>query len=134
MWVVEYDDVLSRIAETVRRDTDSRGGVDDRKGISLSGLLNADDGVASHEGRVPIMTTNKPEILDDALIRPGRVNLQVEFAYATEEQARKLFEDVRGRLKRFFYSIHKHMCHVYVSKVGLNICNTPWIRTELCLA
>lgn len=65
---------------------------DDKKGISLSGLLNAIDGVASHEGRVLIMTTNKPETLDDALIRPGRVDLQVAFTNATREQARELFE------------------------------------------
>jgi mitochondrial chaperone BCS1 len=42
-----------------------------RSGISLSGLLNAIDGVASHEGRVLVMTTNHPEQLDAALIRPG---------------------------------------------------------------
>lgn len=65
---------------------------DEKKGISLSGLLNAIDGVASHEGRVLIMTTNKPEALDDALIRPGRVDLQVAFTNATREQARELFE------------------------------------------
>ncbi|KAF3770985.1 hypothetical protein M406DRAFT_248021 [Cryphonectria parasitica EP155] len=65
---------------------------EDKKGISLSGLLNAIDGVASHEGRVLIMTTNKPETLDDALIRPGRVDLQVAFTNATQEQARELFE------------------------------------------
>lgn len=65
---------------------------DDKKGISLSGLLNAIDGVASHEGRVLIMTTNKPETLDDALIRPGRVDLQVAFTNATTEQSRELFE------------------------------------------
>lgn len=65
---------------------------DEKKGISLSGLLNAIDGVASHEGRVLIMTTNKPETLDDALIRPGRVDLQVAFTNATQEQARELFE------------------------------------------
>lgn len=65
---------------------------DDKKGISLSGLLNAIDGVASHEGRVLIMTTNKPETLDDALIRPGRVDLQVAFTNATREQVRELFE------------------------------------------
>ncbi|PSS00794.1 BCS1 N terminal-domain-containing protein [Coniella lustricola] len=65
---------------------------DEKKGISLSGLLNAIDGVASHEGRVLIMTTNKPESLDDALIRPGRVDLQVGFTNATQEQARELFE------------------------------------------
>jgi chaperone BCS1 len=60
--------------------------------ISLSGLLNAIDGVASHEGRVLIMTTNCPEKLDSALIRPGRVDLQVHFTLATREQIRDIFK------------------------------------------
>ncbi|KAK5993935.1 putative mitochondrial chaperone BCS1-B [Cladobotryum mycophilum] len=59
--------------------------------ISLSGLLNAIDGVASHEGRILIMTTNKPESLDEALIRPGRVDVQVCFTNATSTQATELF-------------------------------------------
>lgn len=61
------------------------------RGISLSGLLNAIDGVASHEGRVLFMTTNKPESLDMALIRPGRVDLQVKFTNATKQQIEELF-------------------------------------------
>lgn len=59
--------------------------------ISLSGLLNAIDGVASHEGRILIMTTNKPESLDDALVRPGRVDRQVAFTHASSTQACELF-------------------------------------------
>ncbi|KAK0720035.1 BCS1 N terminal-domain-containing protein [Lasiosphaeris hirsuta] len=73
------------------RELKRQSGPDDKKGISLSGLLNAIDGVASHEGRVLIMTTNKPEALDEALIRPGRVDLQVAFTNATQEQAMELF-------------------------------------------
>ena len=62
------------------------------QGISLSGLLNAIDGVASHEGRVLVMTTNHPEKLDDALIRPGRVDMKVGFTMASHSQIRELFE------------------------------------------
>ncbi|KIM99654.1 hypothetical protein OIDMADRAFT_165810 [Oidiodendron maius Zn] len=65
---------------------------DRKKGISLSGLLNIIDGVASHEGRVLVMTTNRPENLDDALIRPGRVDHQVSFSNANQHQAKELFE------------------------------------------
>ncbi|RSL81089.1 hypothetical protein CEP52_017269 [Fusarium oligoseptatum] len=50
--------------------------------ISLSALLNAIDGVASHEGRVLIVTTNKPEDLDEAL---------VAFKLASRKQATELF-------------------------------------------
>jgi chaperone BCS1 len=49
-------------------------------------------GVASHEGRVLVMTTNHPEQLDDALIRPGRVDHQVAFTHATQTQIKELFE------------------------------------------
>lgn len=79
---------VSELARELRKQSDSGG---EKKGISLSGLLNAIDGVASHEGRVLIMTTNKPESLDDALIRPGRVDLQVSFTNATRQQAIELF-------------------------------------------
>lgn len=38
------------------------------------------------------MTTNHPEKLDDALIRPGRVDHQVAFNNATQAQIKELFE------------------------------------------
>lgn len=63
----------------------------DKQGISLSGLLNAIDGVASHEGRVLVMTTNFPEKLDEALIRPGRIDMKIPFTNATKAQIIELF-------------------------------------------
>ena len=74
-----------------RTNNDKSQGTPSRHGISLSGLLNAIDGVATHEGRVLIMTTNHPEKLDSALIRPGRVDRRVEFKLAMKEQIRELF-------------------------------------------
>ncbi|KAG9690187.1 P-loop containing nucleoside triphosphate hydrolase protein, partial [Aureobasidium melanogenum] len=59
--------------------------------ISLSGLLNVIDGVATHEGRILIMTTNHPEKLDPALVRAGRVDMQIKFSYATTPQIKSLF-------------------------------------------
>ncbi len=44
----------------------------EQTGVTLSGLLNALDGVSSREGRVLFLTTNHPERLDPALVRPGR--------------------------------------------------------------
>jgi chaperone BCS1 len=38
-----------------------------------------------------IMTTNYPEKLDSALIRPGRVDLQIKFTLATREQISEIF-------------------------------------------
>lgn len=61
------------------------------EGISLSGLLNAIDGVASGEGVILIMTTNHPDMLDDALIRAGRVDLRIEFRFPGKPELRDLF-------------------------------------------
>jgi chaperone BCS1 len=68
-----------------------RRGTNDVTGVTLSGLLNALDGVSSREGRVLFLTTNHPERLDPALIRPGRVDRNVELGHATPDQARRLF-------------------------------------------
>ncbi|KAK5224107.1 hypothetical protein LTR47_009987 [Exophiala xenobiotica] len=69
---------------------DKRGGV--RCNISLAGLLNIIDGVGASEGRILIMTTNRIEKLDKALLRPGRIDFTVQFALATDEVAKTLFE------------------------------------------
>lgn len=59
--------------------------------ITFSGLLNALDGAASRDGWVVFMTTNHKDALDPALVRPGRADVHVEFDYATEGQARRMF-------------------------------------------
>ena len=64
---------------------------ENQPGVTLSGLLNALDGVASQEGRILIMTTNDPEALDKALIRPGRVDMQVYFGYLSRANAAEMF-------------------------------------------
>ncbi|KAK6357376.1 hypothetical protein TWF718_001689 [Orbilia javanica] len=75
-----------------RRDGSTSGDKGEQKTqMTLSGLLNAIDGVASHEGRILIMTTNHPEVLDPALVRKGRVDLEVPFGLATKEQIVNLF-------------------------------------------
>ncbi|KAG6865089.1 hypothetical protein C0991_005191 [Blastosporella zonata] len=53
--------------------------------VSLSGLLNALDGVGAQEGRILFATTNKYDSLDPALCRPGRMDIHIEFKLASEE-------------------------------------------------
>ncbi|KAG4433322.1 hypothetical protein IFR05_011195 [Cadophora sp. M221] len=67
--------------------------------ISLSGLLNVLDGVASHEGRVLIMTTNHREKLDEALIRPGRVDMSIEFSLANTQMMTTIFRSIFATLE-----------------------------------
>lgn len=60
--------------------------------LSLSGLLNALDGISTPHGLVTILTTNERTVLDGALRRPGRVDLEEQFVLASPEHARRLFE------------------------------------------
>lgn len=83
---VESADQKTTATATTKEEESSK------KGVSFSGLLNAIDGVASHEGRVLILTTNHPEKLDPALIRPGRVDMKIEFTLAENDAIGGLFE------------------------------------------
>ncbi len=53
--------------------------------IDLSFLLNLFDGVLETPGRIIIMTSNYPEKLDRALIRPGRIDSVLKFEKCTSE-------------------------------------------------
>ena len=59
--------------------------------VTFSGLLNALDGVASSEEHIIFMTTNHLEHLDNALIRPGRVDVKELFDNASEYQIHNMF-------------------------------------------
>lgn len=81
--------VLMEDVEAAYKMTGGEGDPDKR--ISRSGLLNALDGVSAAEGRVLIMTTNDFGSIDDALIRPGRVDMKLELKPADEFQAQQFF-------------------------------------------
>lgn len=65
-----------------------------KKGVTLSGLLNALDGPASVDGRILIMTSNSPDSLDAALVRPGRCDVKVLFGYVTPEVSSIMFSRI----------------------------------------
>jgi chaperone BCS1 len=71
---------------------DQREVKDDDCKVTFSGLLNAIDGVAAGEGRILMMTTNHPEKLDPALIRPGRADLRVDIGWPDAGQISRMFE------------------------------------------
>jgi hypothetical protein len=52
---------------------------DETDKLDLATLLNVLDGVRETPGRIIILSTNHPERLDDALLRPGRFDLQIHF-------------------------------------------------------
>lgn len=69
---------------------------DDRRGVTLTGLLNALDGVGTPDGLVTVMTSNRADVLDPALVRPGRVDRRVTFDYMTTPQLRAMVRRTLG--------------------------------------
>jgi len=64
--------------------------------VTFSGLLNALDGVAAGEERIAFLTTNHIDRLDEALIRPGRVDMTVRIGEATRYQAAEMWDRFYG--------------------------------------
>ncbi|AUF82699.1 AAA family ATPase [Tetraselmis virus 1] len=62
----------------------------DEDELNLAGVLNALDGVLDSPRRIVIMTSNHPDRLDPALIRPGRVNMKIHMSYIKPDQAQEM--------------------------------------------
>ncbi|ORY70349.1 P-loop containing nucleoside triphosphate hydrolase protein [Pseudomassariella vexata] len=59
--------------------------------VSLSGLLNVLDGVTSQEGRIVLMTSNMADKLDEALVRPGRIDKMIFLGHIYQQAAEEMF-------------------------------------------
>ena len=59
--------------------------------VTLSGLLNVLDGFHAPENVIYVMTTNRIEALDPALLRPGRIDYRLFMGEASESQRIELY-------------------------------------------
>ena len=95
-----------------------------RDRLDLSGILNVLDGVVDSPGRIVIMTTNHPEKLDPALIRPGRINFAIELTYMTPEPLCELIEHLMPG--GFVSAAQRHRAH-RIAKQG-KVTQRNWPR------
>jgi tRNA A37 threonylcarbamoyladenosine biosynthesis protein TsaE len=93
--VIEDADCADSVVVSRSSDIDQTIEKKDKNAVTLADLLNVLDGVVETPGRVMIFTTNHPERLDEALIRPGRIDYRVELG-------RFSIEDIADMLDGFF--------------------------------
>ena len=75
------------------------GGGHDEREQTLNQLLVEMDGFAENEGVIVLAATNRPDVLDKALLRPGRFDRQIVVS-SPDVKAREQILEVHARKKR----------------------------------
>jgi transitional endoplasmic reticulum ATPase len=83
--IVFFDEIDSLAP---RRGGDIDGHVGDRV---IAQLLTEMDGIEGRTGVIVVAATNRPELIDPALLRPGRFDLVVELEYPNEAERAAIF-------------------------------------------
>ena len=72
--------------------------IENKEELTLAFILNLLDGILETPGRIIILTTNHPDKLDSALVRPGRIDINVCFGFCSNDTIIEL-------VKNFYESI-----------------------------
>ena len=73
-----------------------------KKKVTLSGILNALDGVVEVKGAIIVITTNHREKLDPALLRYGRITMDIEMQRMLASDAHQVIKKYYGKYSATF--------------------------------
>lgn len=82
-----------------------------KNGVTLQGLLNCLDGFTSLEGGIIFITANRPEVLDEAMIRSCRVDSKIELGYADKYQTETMYNRLLPKQIEHFNKFYKTIRH-----------------------
>jgi chaperone BCS1 len=80
---------------SIKNDKDKKDNDNDDK-LTLGAILEVIDGLIECPGRVIIMTTNHKEHLDSALLRPGRIDMEINFKRLRHSHITEIFKKWYG--------------------------------------
>lgn len=95
LYVLEEIDAIGDIVKQRRPNGGATEAVEDE--LTLMEILTALDGTMETPGRILIMTSNNPEVLDQALIRPGRIDVSVDFTCAPRALIAEMYAGYYGK-------------------------------------
>lgn len=91
--IEEADDLDQGMEDWLVRETNQTKQKKKEEELDLSTILNVLDGTLETPGRILIITSNYPERLDAALIRPGRIDLLIKFKCVNHDVLKRMFEN-----------------------------------------
>ena len=71
------------------------------KEINLSDILQALDGIIENPGRILIITTNKIDRIDKAILRPGRMDLTLNLKKANKDVIKNIYKNIIGKINEY---------------------------------
>ena len=80
--------------------------------VTLQGLLNCMDGFTCSEGALIFITANKPETLDNAMIRSCRVDYKLELGYANKYQTKCMYDRFLPKQLDHFNKFYNSISHL----------------------
>jgi len=126
----EKDNKTDIKTDYVKIDTDDENNIfkkvvvkDKESDITLSSLLNVIDGILESNGIIYIITTNFPEKIDKALLRPGRINFTIDFKKSDYKTIKEMLE--------YFYDTQLPDDNIY--NIQENIHTTSYV-SGLCIS
>lgn len=95
LYILEEIDAVSNILKqrTENADDNNSGREVIADELTLGEILTVLDGTMEIPGRMIVMTSNHPEFLDKALLRPGRIDVNAKFGNATRELIAEMWEE-----------------------------------------
>jgi cell division protease FtsH len=88
---IVFIDEIDAVGRSRGRNTAFSGGNDERES-TLNQLLTEMDGFGTNSGVIVLAATNRPDILDPALLRPGRFDRHIYLELPSQIERKKIFE------------------------------------------
>lgn len=90
IYVLDEIDAMGHVVRSRGQSPHHHATVPDE--LTLADILTTFDGTMEVSGRILLVTTNHPDILDDALMRPGRIDYCATFGYADRGLIKEMYE------------------------------------------
>lgn len=89
--------VVEALTDSIKNSIEPKKKKDDSDdNLTLGAILEVLDGIIETPGRVIIFTTNHKDKIDPALLRPGRIDMQIEFKKLRGTHINQIFEKWYG--------------------------------------